>query len=272
MRLRYSRFPSSGRINKLEEKENSQIRNVVSLKKPSKEVTKELKTVDQKQFTPKNEEHKEEFTLKNANHKEDVDSLPTEKTNEALQQNSSKEGVEIIEATKKSDLRKVDQKQFTPKNEEHKEEFTLKNENHKEDVDSLPTKKPNKALQQNSSKEGVEIIEATKKSDLRKVDQKHFTLKNEEHKEESTLKNENHKEDVNSLPTKKRKNQKEGRSPIDLHTKEAPLKDPFKEGIEKKEAVKKSDLQIEDLTQVTHKKDEYGKKTIVRHKEEVNSL
>ena len=39
-----------------------------------------------------------------------MNSLPTEKTNEALQQNPSKEGVERIEATKKPDLQKVDQK------------------------------------------------------------------------------------------------------------------------------------------------------------------
>ena len=101
MGLISSRFSSSGHIYRLEEEESSQQRNAVSLKKPSKEETKELKTVDQKQFTSKNEEHKEELALKNENHKENVDSLPTEKTNGAVQQQSSKEGVETIEATKK---------------------------------------------------------------------------------------------------------------------------------------------------------------------------
>ena len=137
-------------------------------------------------------------------------SLPTEKTNGAVQQSSkegvetidatkksdlgavqqksSKEGVETIDATKRSDLRKMNQKHLTPKNEEHKEEIKLKDENHKEDVGSLPTEKTNGAVQQKSSKEGVETIEATKKSDLRKIDQKHLAPKNEEHKKERKLK------------------------------------------------------------------------------------
>ena len=105
-------------------------------------------------------------------------------------------------------------------------------------MNSLLTTKTNEALQQNSSKEGVERIEAIIKPDLQKVDQKHITLKNDE----------NHKEDVNSLPTKKRKNRKKGRSPRDLHTNEASIKNTSKEGIEKKEAVEKSDLQIIDLS------------------------
>ena len=57
MEVTSSRFLSSGHINRLEEEEYSQQRNAVSLKKPSKEETEELKTVDQKQFTSKNEEH-----------------------------------------------------------------------------------------------------------------------------------------------------------------------------------------------------------------------
>ena len=81
-------------------------------------------------------------------------------------------------------------------------------------MNSLPTEKTNGAVQQNpseeessegeSSKEGVETKDATKNP-------KHFTLKDEEHKEESTLKNENHIEVVNSPPTKKRKNKKKGK-------------------------------------------------------------
>ena len=95
MRLRFSRFLSQGRINRLKKEENSQKRNAVSLKKPSKKVTEEIKTVDQNQVTFKNGTHGKKA---NENHKEDVNSLPTIKKDEALQQNSSKEGVERIEA------------------------------------------------------------------------------------------------------------------------------------------------------------------------------
>ena len=41
------RFPSPGRINKLKKKENSQIRDAVSLKNPSKEVSEEIEAVEQ---------------------------------------------------------------------------------------------------------------------------------------------------------------------------------------------------------------------------------
>ena len=40
-------FPSPGRINELKEKENSQIRDAVSLKNPSKEVSEEIEAVEQ---------------------------------------------------------------------------------------------------------------------------------------------------------------------------------------------------------------------------------
>ena len=136
-------------------------------------------------------------------------------------------------------------------------------------MNSLPTTKTNEALQQNSSKEGVERKEAIIKSDLRKVDQKQLALKKDEHGKKT---NENLKKDVTSLPTKKRKNPTKGRSPVDLQTNEASLKNTSKEGIEEKEAIKKPDLRIVDLNQVTLKDDEHGKKTIERHKEEVNSL
>ena len=82
-----SGYSSSGHINELKKEENSQIRNAVSLKKPSKEVTEEIKTVDQNQVTLKNGTHGKKA---NENHKEDVNSLPTIKKDEALQQNSSK--------------------------------------------------------------------------------------------------------------------------------------------------------------------------------------
>ena len=79
------RFPSPGRINKLKKTENSQTRDAVSLKNPSKEVSEEIEAVEQTdlQMIDQNQ-----VTLKDGNHgkkanehcKEDVNSLLTIKT------------------------------------------------------------------------------------------------------------------------------------------------------------------------------------------------
>ena len=68
MRLRSSRYSSSGRIQRLGEEKISQQRDAVSLKKPTKEEAEELITVDQKQFTPEDDIHKEEMNLKDEIH------------------------------------------------------------------------------------------------------------------------------------------------------------------------------------------------------------
>ena len=110
MRLRSSRYSSSGRIQRLGEEKISQQRNAVSLKKPTKEEAEELITVDQKQFTPEDDNHIEEMKLKDEIHMKGEDSLTTKETKEAVQQRHSKEVFENKDATKKPNFRDIKQR------------------------------------------------------------------------------------------------------------------------------------------------------------------
>ena len=92
----------------------SQNRDAVSVKKPTKEEAEEVTTVDQKQFTPENDIHKEEMNLKDEICMKGENSLTTKETKEVFENEDTTKQKHLNQKDreKTADLRKDDLKTY----------------------------------------------------------------------------------------------------------------------------------------------------------------